>query len=363
MVACKPPQKPTDSSALTASSSPQKNNEIICSVDASQESLKRLLSFKHRGVKPYLGCPFYRSEWSVYPRMKFNENSKEFENWMKSQFLSLERLSTVAGGDYFTDRYEFYTIVMGEGLPFLFDWLSEVDSDVSKLFNDKLEERRRKYVESKSRAELKAFFLGVEADLQQVVESSKKSAINLEKMRAEQNVVIPDSWQSRLLKIDPRKLPVNGFGMLGTDWFGDEFKKLQIRKYSKPYVGQFELGRDFETFKIPNELGETVNTPIFKDLQTGLKAFAAVYLERKNMFVEDARRILGSVPSDPEVRMYWTYYYYRRPAEALQKLRQSHGTIYVPAADEDGLRPQKIPLQCLKRVATRRFLAMERTLD
>ena len=359
LVSCKPIQTGQLENLSTATSpTTAKPPAFTCTLNESDPSIKRLLEFRHKGVQPYLGCPYYMSEWAVYPSFKLQNQNDVFQQWFKTQFQTLERLSSLAGKEYFADRYELYTVVMGEGLPFLFD----IFSPAAQVVTDEDLSQMQTLAQKHQNTPLVPYM----HELTQLKVIGKFEMLwghEKQKMHMNSNVVMLDAHRPKTLQIDLRNLPINGFGVLGVDWFGAEYPKLKSAKYSKPYLSDLRPGIDFSIAKAINERGEQVQSANFRNLEIGLKAFVAVYLERRNMFIEDSKRYLGYVPDDPEVRMYWTYYYYRRPAEALQKLRQQKAALHVPVQGEDGLRPKMIPLQCLKRIATRAYLSRERVLD
>ena len=287
-----------------------------CAESNPSPLMTRLVQFRSHGVAPYLSCP-YQSEWAVYPYYYIDGDKNDFRNWMIRIFKELEKKSSLANRLLFTDRYEFFTIAMGEGLGELFD----SSAGHAAIVTD-----------------------GSPIDDPDIV------------------VKTPSDTPKKFLQ-DPRNIDVPGFGVLGTDWFGAEFPKLRKKTFAKPYIGNFVANTHFVNSNQFNEREENVISADFKNLEIGLNAFAAVYLERRQMYLVDSKNCLGSVSSDEDEIMYWSYYYFRRPAEAKSKLCSSNGKIPTPRPQEDGEHPKNIPIQCLKRVATKKFLSLEKVLD
>jgi len=102
--------------------------------------------------------------------------------------------------------------------------------------------------------------------------------------------------------------PVDGFVYLGTDVIGapSEMRRLVAGGFVDPDVATYKT-----TYK--NEKGETVQSAIFQDMPTGLKAFAGVYAERKSLFETDFKNNFGEAKfnqlSDDE-KYFWTTVYY-----------------------------------------------------
>ena len=287
-----------------------------CAASNPSPLMNKLLRFQSHGVTPYLSCP-YQSEWSVYPYYYLNGDKNEFRRWMIRVFNDLETKSTLANTMLFTDRYEFFTVAMGEGLGELFD----SNAGYTSLITD-----------------------GSPMDDPGTAPKT------------------PSDTPKQFLQ-DPRTIEIPGFGVLGTDWFGAEFTELRQKSLAKPYIGHFLLNTHFVTSNQLNERNESVISADFKSLEIGLNTFAAVYLARRQMYVEDSKSCLGSVSADADTVMFWSYYYFRRPSEAKQKLCSGDGKIPTANSDEDGEHPKNIPIQCLKRIATKKFLSREKVLD
>lgn len=287
-----------------------------CAASNPSPLMNRLVQFQTHGVTPYLSCP-YQSEWSVYPYYYLDGDKNDFRHWMIRVFNELENKSSLANKLLFTDRYEFFTIVMGEGLGELLD----SSAGYARVITD-----------------------GSPIDDPDIA------------------VKTPSDTPKKFLQ-DPRTLEIPGFGVLGTDWFGAEFPKLRQKAFAKPYIGSFVVNTHFVNSNQFNERGENVISADFKNLEIGLNAFAAVYLERRQMYLEDSKTCLVSISNDEDIRMFWSYYYFRRPAEAKRKLCSSGGKIPNARPEEDGEHPKAIPIQCLKRVATKKFLSREKVLD
>ncbi|MEI8027195.1 MAG: hypothetical protein WCI18_12685 [Pseudomonadota bacterium] len=288
----------------------------LCAASNPSALMNRLVQFQSHGVTPYLSCP-YQSEWSVYPSYYLDDDKNDFRRWIIRVFNELENKSSLANKLLFTDRYEFFTIVMGEGLGELLD----SSAGYARVITD-----------------------GSPIDDPDIA------------------VKIASDTPKKFLQ-DPRTLEIPGFGVLGTDWFGAEFPKLRQKAFAKPYIGSFVANTHFVNSHQYNERGENVISADFKSLEIGLNAFAAVYLERRQMYLEDSKACLGSVSNDEDTRMFWSYYYFRRPAEGKNKLCSSGGKIPNVRPEEDGEHPKAIPIQCLKRIATKKFLSQEKVLD
>ncbi len=292
------------------------NLKSSCAASNPSPLMDRLVQFRSHGVAPYLSCP-YQSEWAAYPYYYLDGDKNEFRNWIIRIFNDLEIKSSQADKPLFTDRYEFFTIVMGEGLGELLD----SSAGYVRVITD-----------------------GSPMDDPDIA------------------VKIPSNTPKKLLQ-DPRTMDIPGFGILGTDWFGAEFPELRKKAFAKPYIGNFVENTHFVNSNQFNEHGENVVSADFKSLDIGLNAFAAVYLERRQMYLEDSKTCLGSISNDEDTRMFWSYYYFRRPSEAKSKLCSSRGKIPNARPEEDGEHPKNIPIQCLKRVATKKFLSQEKVLD
>lgn len=329
-----------DSAMLLSMSADQVPKD--CAVDTNSPLVQKLLNFSYLGVKPYVGCPF-QTEWSLYPSFSVAGQSGEFQGWMKKTFSLLEQKSVVAGQDYFVDRYEFYTIALGEGLAFYFDVFANLKQGDVEEYKQRMQ------------------------SVLQINQNPFSELFPLYNFLAERSFSRKSSAHSAEVRdflVDPRGLPLYGFGFLGIDWFAAEFPQLRNRSYAKPYIGDFVELRDFFPLEVQNELNEKVKTAVFRNLESGLQAFAAVYLERRNMFLSDARQCQISIPQDSETRMYWTYYYFMRPDLAKKKMCSERSLRFYQASEsEDGHRPQKIPLKLLKRLATRKFVSQEKVLD
>lgn len=103
---------------LTAISCKSQNKSEVKSVDFSSDRVKKIQATY--GVKPYRGGPFYERDWDDYAAClpkSIKQHLKDLEN----------RLGV--------NRYELFTVAVGEGLGFLFDDYGMKEKNLDKIIS------------------------------------------------------------------------------------------------------------------------------------------------------------------------------------------------------------------------------------
>jgi hypothetical protein len=157
--------------------------------------------------------------------------------------------------------------------------------------------------------------------------------------------------------------PVDGFVYLGVDFFVSDLPGLISRGLLD---SGFRKGVAFDTRIVernePADGGVPIRleVPVFKDLETALLGFGAVYADRTDLAIEFARsRGFGTL--DRDQRSFLGYFFYQNPGSARSSM-QANGTK-VFTNQPDGVRPKDLRTKSLKRVVTARYLEGHNVLD
>jgi hypothetical protein len=153
--------------------------------------------------------------------------------------------------------------------------------------------------------------------------------------------------------------------LLGPDFVESVFPKNFEGQYATFFdknPGDFFLQAEERAEAGDNYKPTTVVSAVFKNLRSGMIGFSAVYAHRQMMFLNDAASLGYKNPSADE-SAYWTYYYFQSPGSALSSLKNRGIAVRNLGTEPDGSRPKGIPMKCLKRVATMRHAMAKNSLD
>lgn len=157
--------------------------------------------------------------------------------------------------------------------------------------------------------------------------------------------------------------PVDGFVYLGVDFFVSELPGLIRRGLLD---ANFRKGVAFETRIVErNEPGDNgmpirLEVPVFRDLQTALMGFGAVYADRTDLAIEFARSN-GFGALDRDQQSFWGYFFYQNPGAARSSMLANGTQVFTN--QPDSVRPKDVRTKCLKRVVTARYLDGYQVLD
>ncbi|WP_038008105.1 RHS repeat-associated core domain-containing protein [Terrimonas ferruginea] len=91
-----------------------------------------------------------------------------------------------------------------------------------------------------------------------------------------------------LQKIDDPNSEVSGYSFLGTDHFASEAAELKRQGYLPK---DFNVGEEYTVETNTNELGQAVNSAIFKNLESALIAFSAVAQHRAQAAINAGEKL------------------------------------------------------------------------
>lgn len=118
---------------------------------------------------------------------------------------------------------------------------------------------------------------------------------------------------------------ISGFDNLGLDLFSDEFNS--VKKYLPK---DYNAGDEFYSEKRVRDEAygvETVNTAMFKNLETGIDGLAAVYATRRDKVLDLGKKSGYGEPTRDQLQ-FWSYYYFKGPVEAEMALKDAKGWDY-----------------------------------
>ena len=157
--------------------------------------------------------------------------------------------------------------------------------------------------------------------------------------------------------------PVDGFVYLGVDFFVSDLPGLISRGLLD---SGFRKGVAFDTRMVernePADGGVPIRleVPVFRDLETALLGFGAVYADRTDLAIEFARS-KGFGTLDRDQRSFWGYFFYQNPGAARSSMLANGTRVFTN--QPDAVRPKDVRSKCMKRVVTSRYLDGYKVLD
>jgi hypothetical protein len=122
---------------------------------------------------------------------------------------------------------------------------------------------------------------------------------------------------------------IDGYERLGVDHFTADFQR------TKKYLpADFNEGDEFKLKTTNNELGNRVQSAIFKNLKSGIQALGATVRLRRDTFRRAALALgyTSKVPATPEQEAFWIYVYFQGEGRAASYLRSNGSLDYAKAA-------------------------------
>ncbi|WP_346882966.1 hypothetical protein [uncultured Algibacter sp.] len=150
---------------------------------------------------------------------------------------------------------------------------------------------------------------------------------------------------------------MSGLSHFGLDDFGDDFSR--VKKY---LPNDYNSGDEFDTVvgSRPNDFGrKTVNTAIFKDLESGLEGFGAILKHRRDLFLSHAKAFNYPAPNADQIA-FWNYCYFQGEGRAKRYLHDNKGLDYNNAAPAN---MKEVKQLALERLATWRYVQMNKLFD
>jgi len=153
---------------------------------------------------------------------------------------------------------------------------------------------------------------------------------------------------------DEHSEAVEGFVYLGTDYFSGEYSK-----YKKYLPSDFNRGDEFVEDIQRNEKLQEVKSAKFKNLRTGLTAFAAVYKSHRQAAIDYGTELGYGKPTDEQLH-FWSYYFFQIPNGAKSVLKNNGSWDFSHLKFNKLLpHPAGIASKCYKRLATWQYVKLK----
>ena len=241
--------------------------------------------------KQYRVLPYYKLE--AY-KFDFDDYAACFPDELKKHFKDIEARTKI-------NRYELFTVAVGEGLGSIFDY-----------------------------APTEADFINASV--------SGYDSLGMDNFGSE----LPSLRAANLLPPDFKEAKNE-----------DEF-------YVKG-IGDFIVTEHVRKEAADGGKETRVRSAMFRNMKSALTGFAALYGNRRRMFEADAKGRYPKISIDEYA--YWDYYYYQNPGLAASALNSRGIKVVNLGLEPDAPHPKSIPMKSLKRVATMRDMMSKNVLD